>query len=110
MTSVCTSRSTEILCVPHQSVLGHVYPATKTFLLVICCPEDGQLTLEGCVVVVTVNPRRSSNTNGFNYHYVLQCSNQILERNAAEPLIAIRPTAPAKFCACQKNTSASQLH
>jgi hypothetical protein len=72
-------------------------PATETLWEVICCPEDGRLTFEGWVAVVKVNPRHSPNTNGFNNHYVVQCSNPFLERSAAEPLIVTRPSCCQLF-------------
>ena len=41
---------------------------------------------------VKISPRHSPNTNGFNNHNVVQCSNSVLERSAAEPLIVTLPT------------------
>ena len=95
--------------VPDQWVLGPVLPATETLRVVICCPKDGRLTFEGWVVV-KVSPRHSPNTNGFNNHFVVQCSNPVLERSAAEPLKATRPFATASCSACRKNTPVSQSH
>jgi len=99
-----------MLCVPDQWVLGPIFPATKAFRLAIFCPEDGRLTFEVWVVVVKVSPRHSSNPNGFNNHYVVQCSNPVLEKCAAEPLLDTRCVATDKFSDCRKNNSASQLH
>ena len=99
-----------MLFVPDQCVQGPVFPATKNFREVICFPEVGKLTLEARVVVVKVSSRRCSNTNGFNNQYIVQCSNPVLERSAAETLIVTRPVATAKYSACRKNSSASQLN
>ena len=68
-----------MLCVTDQWFLGPVFSATKNFRVVIYSHEVGRLTFEWWVFVVNVSPRRSSNTNEFNSHYVVQCSNPVLE-------------------------------
>ena len=68
------SEHTNAVC-PWPVGPGPCFPSDKKFRVVICFPEDGRLTIEAWVFVIKVSPRCSSNSNGFNNHYDVRCSN-----------------------------------
>ena len=45
------------------------------------------------------SPQHSPNTDSFNNHQVIQCSNPDVETSAGEPLISMRPFAVTKCSA-----------
>jgi len=76
---------------------------------VLYCPEDGRLTFEGWVVVVTKSdsPRPSPNTNGFNNHCEVQWSNPVVETSAGEQLISMWPFAEGWLVSKESHPSVS---
>jgi len=74
--------------------LGPVPLATETLWQTAKCylailKMDGSLVYGGWLFLKSDSPWLSPNSDSFNNHYVVQCSNPVVQTNAAEPIISM---------------------
>ena len=79
------------LCFPRLQI---PYGQTAKRYFAILKMEDWRLK-GGYLSLRSDSPRKSTNTNGFNNHYVVRWNNLVVETIAGEPLISMRSFAVA---------------